>query len=83
MNTFVSPTTGFSPYELVFLKKSSDIFNFHFQPLQTIAKGCEDYCIKMKTRLDNVGNVILDFKRFQQERQAQIANQVTTPPETF
>ena len=37
----------------------------------------------MKTRLDNVGNVILDFKRFQKERQAQLANQVTTPPETF
>ena len=37
----------------------------------------------MKTRLDNVGNVILDFKRFQQERQAQLANQVTTPPEDF
>ena len=37
----------------------------------------------MKTRLDNVGNVILDFKRFQQERQAQLANQVATPPETF
>ena len=37
----------------------------------------------MKTRLDNVGNVILDFKRFQKERQAQLANQVTTPPENF
>ena len=33
MNTFVSLTTGFSPYELVFLKKPSDILNFHFQPL--------------------------------------------------
>ena len=37
----------------------------------------------MKSRLDNVGNVILDLKAFQQERQAQLANQVTTPPETF
>ena len=37
----------------------------------------------MKTRLDNVGNVILDFKTFQQERQAQLSNQVTTPPEDF
>ena len=83
MNTFVSPTTGFSPYELVFLKKPSDILNLHFQPLQTIAKGYEDYCIKMKNRLDNVGNVILDLKTFQQERQAQLANQVPTPPETF
>ena len=71
------------PHELVFLKKPSDILNLHFQPLQTIAQGYEDYCIKMKTRLDNVGNVILDFKRFQQERQAQLASQVTTPPETF
>ena len=83
MNTFVSPTTGFSPYELVFLKKPPDILNLHFQPLQTIAKGYEDYCIKMKSRLDNVGNVILDLKTFQQERQAQLANQVPTPTETF
>ena len=83
MNTFVSPITGFSPYELVFLKKPPDILNLHFQPLQTIAKGYEDYCIKMKSRLDNVGNVILDLKTFQQERQAQLANQVPTPPETF
>ena len=83
MNTFVSPTTGFSPYELVFLKKPPDILNLHFQPLQTIAKGYDDYCIKMKSRLDNVGNVILDLKTFQQERQAQLAYQVPTPPETF
>ena len=69
MNIFVSPTTGFSPYELVFLKKSSDIPNGHLQLLQNIAKDYEHYCIKMKTSLDNVGNVILDFKRFQQERQ--------------
>ena len=35
MNTFVSLTTGFSPYELVFLKKkSSDIPNVHLQLLQ-------------------------------------------------
>ena len=83
MNTFVSPTTGFSPYELVFLKKPPDILNLHFQPLQTIAKGYEDYCIKMKTRLENVGNVILELKTFQQERQAQVANESVTPPETF
>ena len=42
MNTFVSPTTRFSSYELVFLKKPSDILHFHFQPLQTIAKDYED-----------------------------------------
>ena len=83
MNTFVSPITGFSPYELVFLKNPPDILNLHFQPLQTIAKGYEDYCLKMKNRLDNVGNVILELKTFQQERQAQLANNLPTPPETF
>ena len=84
MNTFVSLTTGFSLYELVFLKKPSDILNLYFPLLQNIAKDYEHYCIKkMKTRLDNVENVILDFKKFQQERQAQLANQVTTPPEDF
>ena len=56
---------------------------FIFKFYKNIAKDYEHYCIKMKTRLDNVGNVILDFKRFQQERQAQLANQVTSPPETF
>ena len=83
MNTFVSPTTGFSPYELVFLKKPPDILNLHFQPLQTIAKGYEDYCLKMKNRLENVGNIILELKTFQQERQAQLALNDPTPPETF
>ena len=56
---------------------------FIFIFYKNIAKDYEHYCIKMKTRLDNDGNVILDFKRFQQERQAQLANQVTTSPENF
>ena len=48
MNTFVSTTTGFSPYELVFLKKPPDILNLYFEPLETIAKGYRDYCMKMR-----------------------------------
>ena len=48
MNTFVSPSTGFSPYELVFLRKPPDILNLYFEPLQTIAKGYEDYCLTRK-----------------------------------
>ena len=47
MHTFVSLTTGFSPYELAFLKKSSDIPNGHLQLLQNIAIDYEHYCIKM------------------------------------
>ena len=36
----------FSPYELVFLKKPPDILNLYFEPLETIAKGYRDYCMK-------------------------------------
>ena len=83
MNTFVSSSTGFSPYELVFLKKAPDILTLYFEPLQTVAKGYEDYCLKMKHRLENIGNVILELKTLQQERQAQLAHNLPTPPETF
>ena len=51
MNTFVSTTTGFSPYELVFLKKPPDILNLYFEPLETIAKGYRDYCLKMRSEI--------------------------------
>ena len=70
MNTFVSTTTGFSPYELVFFKKPPDILNLYFEPLETIAKGYRDYCLKMRTKLDNVSSFITELKMFQQQRQA-------------
>ena len=47
MNTFVSTTTGFSPYELVFLKKPPDILNLYFKPLETIAKGYSKLQLEM------------------------------------
>ena len=58
MNTFVSTTTSFSPYELVFLKKPPDVLNLYFAPLETVAKGYRDYCIKMRSKLNNVSNFI-------------------------
>ena len=70
MNTFVSTTTSFSPYELVFLKKPPDILNLYFEPLETIAKGYRDYCMKMRAKLDNVSSFITELKTFQQQRQA-------------
>ena len=83
MNTFVSSQTGFSPYELVFLKKPPDILNLYFEPLETIAKGYQDYCIKMKAKLDNVSNVIMEMKAFQQQRQAEFAHSQPRSPEIF
>ena len=83
MNTFVSTTTGFSPYELVFLKKPPDILNLYFEPLETIAKGYRDYCIKMRTKLDNISSFITELKMFQQQRQALEKNTQAKKPEIF
>ena len=83
MNTFVSTTTGFSPYELVFLKKPPDILNLYFEPLETIAKGYRDYCLKMRAKLDNVSSFIIELKTFQQQRQALERNTQAKKPEIF
>ena len=83
MNTFVSTTAGFSPYELAFLKKPPDVLNLYFAPLETVSKGYRDYCIKMRAKLDNVSNFITDLKTFQQQRQAQEQNTQGKLPETL
>lgn len=83
MNTYVSKSTGFSPYELVFLKKPPDILNLYFAPLQTVAKGYRDYCIKMRAKLENVSNFIMELKTFQQNKQALEKNMESAPPEIF
>ena len=61
------PLHDFSPYELVFLKKPPDILNLYFEPLETITKGCRDYCLKMRMKLDNVSSFVNELKTFQQQ----------------
>ena len=81
MNTFVSTSTGFSPYELVFLKKPPDILNLYFHPLDTVAKGYRDYCTKMRAKLENVSQFILELRTFQQNQQAQQTAQANKCPD--
>ena len=83
MNTFVSPVTGFSPYELVFLKKPPDLLNLYFQPLETVAKDFREYCVKMKARLNEVATVVMEMKSQQQQRQAELAAARPEPLQTF
>ena len=83
MNTFVSITTGFSSHELVFLKMPPDILNLYFEPLEMIAKGYRDYCLKMRTKLDNVSSFITELKTFKEQRQALEKNTQANKPEIF
>ena len=81
MNTFVSTTTGLSPYKLVFLKKPPDILNLYFKPLETIAKGYGDYCLKMRAKLYDVSSFITELKIFQQQRKTLEKNTQAKKPE--
>ena len=83
MNTFVSPITGFSPYELVFLKKPPDLLNLYFEPLETVAKDFREYCIKMRARLEEISTVVMEMKALQQQRQAEFAAQQPEPLQVF
>ena len=83
MNTFVSTTTGFSPYELVFLKKPPNILNLYFEPFGKIAEGYRDYCIKMRTKLDYISSFITELKTFQQQIQALEKNTQAKKPDIF
>ena len=69
--------------KLVFLKKPPDILNLYFKPLETIAKGYRDYCLNMRTKLDNVSSFITELKTFQQQRQALEKNTQAKKLEVF
>ena len=69
MNTVVSNATGFSPYELVFLRKPPDITNLYFPPISEIAKGYRDYCSKLRERFEHVSLAVTELRAFQQHQQ--------------
>ena len=51
--------------------------------METIAKGYRDYCLKMRTKLDNISSFITELKTFQQQRQALERNTQANKPEIF
>ena len=70
MNSVVSMSTGFSPYELVFLKKPPDITNLYFSPLTEVAKGYREYCAKMRERFRHVSHAVTELRALAQQKQA-------------
>ena len=79
----MSSVTGFSPYELVFLKKPPDLLNLYFQPLETVAKDFREYCVKIKAQLEEISTVVMEMKAHQQQRQADFAASQPEPVQTF
>ena len=48
-NTFVTPSMGYSPYELVYLHKPTDLVDVRFDPFKGRTQNVSEY-INMMTR---------------------------------
>ena len=68
MNTFVSPTTVYSPFEVVFLGKPPDITEFNFDPnTDGLSLEATEYMKLMKDRFHLMRKIVLDRKIRDQE----------------
>ena len=65
------------------MKKPPDLLNLYFEPLETVAKDFQEYCVKMRARLDEISTVVMEMKALQQQCQAEIAAQQPEPIQTF
>ena len=78
-NTYVSPSTGYSPFELVYLHKPADLTQINYNPLQHLSRSLDDDYMKiMKKRFDVMKKVVLDKKTHDQSVQ-QIRQNRTFP----
>jgi len=70
MNTFVSPVTGYSPFELVFLRPAPDILAFDFNPdTSGLTLVPSEYMKLMQKRKHLITNLILGKRKHTQDMQ--------------
>ena len=78
LNTYVSPSTGYSAYELVYLHKPAALTQINYNPLQHLSRSLDDYMKIMKKRFDVMKKVVLD-KRTREQSVEQIRQNRTFP----
>ena len=70
MNTQTNAKTGFSPYEMVFLRKPPNLNNFNFDPDKTgIQVDAKTYMNELREKFENVKKVILEKKAIDKQTQ--------------
>ena len=62
LNTYVSPSTGHSAYELVYLHKLTNLTHIEYSPLQHLSRSLDDYMKIMKKRFHVTKKIVLDMK---------------------
>ena len=69
LNTYVSPSTGYSAHELVYLHKPADLTQIDYSPLQHMSRSLDDYMKIMKKIFDVMKKVVLNKKTHDQSVQ--------------
>ena len=62
LNIYVSPSKGYSAYELMCLHKPADLTQIDYSPLQHMSRSLDDYMKILKRRFDVMKKVVLDKK---------------------
>ena len=68
-NTYVSSSTGYLAYELLYLHKPADLTQIDYSPLQHMSRSLDDYMKIMKKRFEVMKKVVLDKKTHDQSVQ--------------
>ena len=69
LNTYVSPSTGYSAYELVYLHKPADLTQSAYSPLKHMSRSLDDYVTILRKRFDVKKKLVLDKKGHDQSVQ--------------
>ena len=83
LNTYLSPSTGYSSYELVYLHKAGDLTQIVYRPLQHMSRSLDDYMTILRKRFDLMKKVILDKKIHDQSVQQIRQNRIFPRNQTF
>ena len=83
LNTYISPSTGYSVYELVYLHKPADLMQISYSPLQHTSRSLDDYMKILKKRFDAMKKVVLDKKTHDQSIQQIRQNMIVPGKQTF
>ena len=78
LNTYVSPSTRYSAFELVYLHKPAVLTQIDYSPLQHLSRPLDNYMKIMKKRFDVIKKVVLDKRTYGQSVQ-QIRQNRTFP----
>ena len=79
LNTFVSPSMGYSPYELMFIRKPLCNTLTDFSPSVLEGYASSDQYMKVKQNLDVISKIVMKEKAQQQELQRVQAERACQP----